>query len=145
MTIPYVILALTAAAYTGFGFASAFWPEMMARLTDIQLPTPTAKIDFAATYGGFELGLAGFLLLSLWRQTWLESGLWAGVLTLAGFAVVRLISLISGNASVRPAIYLALALELCGVLLNLWGLWIMRRGVGSAARMAEPAGSPRST
>ena len=142
MTIPYVILALTAAAYTGFGFASALWPEMMARLTDIQLPTATAKVDFAATYGGFELGFAGFLLLSLRRPAWLESGLWAGVLTLTGFAVVRLISLILSTAPVRPAIYLALALELCGVLLNLWGLWLMRRRLGSAVRAAEPAGRP---
>ena len=104
----------------------------MAQLTDIQLPTATARIDFAATYGGFELGFATFLLLSLRRRTWLESGLWAGVLSLGGFAAVRLISLAVSHVPVRPVIFLALALELLGVLLNLWGLWAMRRWPGSA-------------
>jgi hypothetical protein len=131
VTIPYIIVGLTAAAFTGFGAAYTFWPETMAQLTDIQLRTATARIDFAATYGGFELGFAAFLLLSLRRRAWLESGLWAGVLSLGGFAAVRLISLALSSSPARPVIYWALALELGGVLLNLWGLWTMRQWVSS--------------
>jgi hypothetical protein len=126
VTIPYIILGLTAAAFSGFGVAFTFWPDAMGQLTDIQLPTATARIDFAATYGGFELGFGAFLLLCLRRSAWLEAGLWAGALSLGGFATVRLLSLAASNVPVRPAIYMALALEVAGVLLNLWGLRTMR-------------------
>jgi hypothetical protein len=126
MTIPRIVLGLTAVTFSGFGVAFTFWPVAMAQVIDIQLASPTARVDFAATYGGFELGLGAFLLLCLRRAGWLENGLWAGVLSLAGFATVRLLSLAAGNAPVRPAIYVALVLEVGGVLLNLWGLKVMR-------------------
>jgi uncharacterized protein DUF4345 len=126
MTAPRVVLALTAVAFIGFGVAFTFWPGFMAALVEIGLLTPTARVDFAATYGGFELGFGTFLLIALFRP-WLEAGLSAGMLALGGFAAVRLGSLVAGNAAVRPAIYVALGLEVVGMLLNLWGLRILRR------------------
>jgi uncharacterized protein DUF4345 len=125
--IPYSVLALTGAAFVGFGIAFTFWPDAMARVVDIALPTATARVDLAATYGGFELGFGIFLLLCLRRPAWLEPALYAGALALAGFAVVRLSTLLIVGLPVRPAIYLALALEIGGVILNLWGLSILRR------------------
>jgi hypothetical protein len=127
VAIPHMILGLTAATFSAFGVAFAFWPAAMAQLIDIQLLTATAKVDFAATYGGFELGFGAFLLLCLRRRGWLETGLWAGALSLGGFATVRLLTLLAGSAPVRPAIYVALALETAGVLLNFWGIRAMRR------------------
>ena len=99
----------------------------MARFVDISLPSVTAKIDFAATYGGFELGFGAFLLLCFRRAAWVEAGLWAGAMALGGFAAVRLVSLIVSHAPVRPAIYVALGLEVSGLLLNLWGLKMVRK------------------
>jgi hypothetical protein len=127
MIIPYSVLAFTAAAFIGFGCAFTFWPEAMARVVDIGLPTATARVDLAATYGGFELGFGIFLLLCLRRPTWLEPGLYAGALALTGFAIVRVGTLLITGLPVRPAIYLALTLEIGGVVLNLWALSVLGR------------------
>jgi Domain of unknown function (DUF4345) len=125
-TLPRVILGLTAATFIGFGLASTFGPAFMARLVDISLPTATATADFAATYGGFELGFGIFLLLCLRRPAWLEVGLLAGAWALGGFAAVRLATSLAGGFQVRPLIYLALVLELVGAILNLWALRAVR-------------------
>jgi hypothetical protein len=125
--LPFVILALTGAGFVGFGLAFSLWPQSMAQLIDIQLGTATARTDFAATYGGFELGFGIFLLLGLRRPIWVEPGLWAGALSLAGFAAVRLVTLVLSGGPVRPGIYLALGLEVAGALLNFWGLRALRR------------------
>jgi hypothetical protein len=127
MTIPRAVLALTALGFLGFGAAFALWPVPMAALVDIQLPSSTARADFGATYGGFELGFGGFLLLCLRRPAWVEAGLWAGALALSGFAVVRLLGLLLGQMPVRSTIYVALTLEITGVLLNAWALKAVQR------------------
>jgi hypothetical protein len=121
MSLARAVLWLTALTFVGLGAASAFLPLFMAGMVEIGLPSSTARVDFAATYGGFELGFGGFLLICL-RRSWLEAGLWAGALALTGFATVRLLTLVGGQAPVRPVIYLALALEVIGVVLNAWAL-----------------------
>jgi Domain of unknown function (DUF4345) len=123
--LPRYIVGLTAAGFIGFGVAFSGWPRAAARMVDISLPSATAAADFSATYGGFELGFGIFLLLCL-RRGWLDAGLLAGALALGGFASVRLLSSLAGGLQVAPAIYLGLALEVTGVLLNLWGLRILR-------------------
>lgn len=132
MNVSRIILGLTGASFTGFGIAFTFWPEAMAGLVELRLPTTTAKVDFAATYGGFELGFGIFLLLAFLRPPWTEAGLWAGMLALGGFAAVRAGTLVFSGSPVRPAMYLALGLELAGVLLNGWALTAERRPRSSA-------------
>jgi hypothetical protein len=132
MSLPRAILGFTAIAFIGFGVAFTLWPEPMAGMTDLRLPSATARVDFAATYGGFELGFGAFLLLCLRRPPWVEAGLWAGLLALAGFAAVRTLTLLVGGGPVRPAIFVALALELSGVLLIGWALGRLRRSPGAA-------------
>ena len=130
MSPPRAVLWLTALTFLGLGAASAFFPMPMATMVEIGLPSSTARVDFAATYGGFELGFGAFLLLCL-RRSWLEAGLWAGALALAGFATVRLLTLVGSQTPVRPVIYLALALEVIGVVLNVWALTVLRRSLGT--------------
>jgi hypothetical protein len=126
MSLPRAVLGLTGLAFLAFGAGFTLWPVPMGALVDIQLPSSTARIDFTATYGGFELGFGSFLLLCLRRPDWIEAGLLAGALALGGFAVVRLLSLLVSEMPVRSAIYVALVLEISGVLLNAWALKALR-------------------
>ena len=127
MNVPRAILWLTAAGFLGFGLAFALWPAPMITYIDIQLPTATARADFAATYGGLELGIGIFLMVCANRADWLEPGLWAATAALAGFAVVRLISVIFASNPVNSVIYGALAIEITGTLANLWAARQVRR------------------
>ena len=127
MTGPRVILWLTALGFLVFGTAFTFWALPMARLVDISLPTPTARIDFVATYGGFELGVGAFLVFCARRRDWLEPGLWAGALALSGFATVRLLALLAARGAADRAIYVALAMEVIGVALNVWAVRALHR------------------
>jgi hypothetical protein len=102
----------------------------MAAYVAIELPEPSAVIDFRATYGGFELGLAAFLAWCLAAPDpsttpgagRLRAGLLASALTIGGFGVTRLIGLaVDGPAN--QAIYLALALEWTGIVVTSAALW----------------------
>ncbi len=122
MTMPRIVLWLSAAGFLGFGLAFALWPVLMASTTEITLPTPAARIDYAATYGGFQLGFGVCLATCARRAGWLEAGLWAAAAALAGFASIRLLGVALRPGPVAPAIYIGLALELSGVGLNVWAL-----------------------
>ena len=113
------ILWFLALGFAGFGTAYALWPMAMAALTDIALPSNAARIDFAATYGGLQLGLATFLALCGRRPGWLGAGLVASGCVLLGLAIVRAAGVLwSGGA--RPSIYAGLAIELGGATVALW-------------------------
>jgi hypothetical protein len=127
MSLPRTMLALTAVGFLGFGLAFTFRPDQMAALIEIALPSATARVDFAATYGGFELGVGAFLLYCARRPGWLEPGLLAATLALSGFAMIRLLGIAASGGQVRSAIYGALALETLGVLVNGWALLNRRK------------------
>ncbi|HET6837332.1 MAG TPA: DUF4345 family protein [Gemmatimonadales bacterium] len=116
------VLLLTGIGFLVFGAAAALAPSRTAGWTQLVLPTPSARIDFAATYGGFQLGFGLFLIACTQTQGWIEPGLWAAVAALAGFAVVRLLGILRAGGRVHWAIWFALALEVAGAALNLWGL-----------------------
>ena len=128
MTLPRVILVLTGLGFIGFGLAYALGPVPMARLTEIPLPTPTARIDFAAAYGGLQLGFGIFLLRCAARTAWSEPGLWAATAALSGLGLVRALSLATAGGPGTWAIQVGLAMELGAALLNGVALWRLRRG-----------------
>jgi hypothetical protein len=133
VTMPRVALWLSAAGFLSFGLAFAVWPVQMARITEIALPTSTARIDYAATYGGFQLGFGVFLASCARHAGRLEVGLWAAAAALTGFASLRLLWLALSPGPVANAIYVGLALELTGVLLNVWALRRVQQSRGSPA------------
>jgi hypothetical protein len=120
--VPALILQFTAVGFIGFGVAYALWPGRMAALTEVSLPTRSARTDFAATYGGFQLGFGCFLLSCARMEHWLVPGLLAGAAALAGFAGIRILGILATRGRVIAAIWVALAIELCGLGLNLWAL-----------------------
>ena len=62
MILARIALFLGGAILAGFGVFFLFAPLEAAKLVQIIVPTPTARTDFGATYGGFNIG-AGLLLL----------------------------------------------------------------------------------
>ncbi len=120
------ILALTGLGFIGFGAAAALRPARAAAVTQLSLPTASARADFAATYGGFQVGFGVFLLVCTRMRGWHEPGLWAAVAALAGFAIVRGIGILRARGRVIRAIWFGLGLEVAGLLLNLWAVAHLR-------------------
>jgi len=117
-----VILFLTGIGFLGFGAAAVIVPARLAALTGLVLPTPTARADFSATYGGFQIGFGVFLVACTQTEGWIEPGLWAAVAALAGFGLFRVLGILREGARVQSAIWIALALEVAGTALNLLAL-----------------------
>ena len=123
---PRAVLLVVGLGFTGFGLAYALLPLPMARLTEIPLPTSTARIDFAAQYGGIQLGLGLFLLACVRWPGWLTLGLWAATLSLCAIAFVRLLSAAAVGGRAAPVIWAGLGIELgaaiaCGLALRRLG------------------------
>lgn len=118
------VLWIAGLMFIGFGLAFTLWPLPTGRLVEIPLPTPTARIDFSATYGGFSLGFGAFLLACTRRAAWLEPGLLAAAAALAGLALVRTLGILA--AAGPPNI--GLAVEITGVVVSVLALRHLRRG-----------------
>jgi low temperature requirement protein LtrA len=121
MSLARASLWIFALGFGAFGTAYAGWPTAMAALTGVALPSPTARIDFAATYGGFQLGFAVFLWLCVRRgdPASVRLGLLASGCALSGFGIVRLTSLLL-HPGAGAVIYAGLAIETAGAALALW-------------------------
>ncbi|MDQ3712128.1 MAG: DUF4345 domain-containing protein [Acidobacteriota bacterium] len=121
MSIGRFSVTLSAIVFGGFGVAFLFFPLFMASIVSIELPTPSAVIDFRATYGGLEIGLAGFFTICALRDSWLRLGLVAQTVSLGGFAFGRIIGLIL-DGTPQPIIYYLLVAECAGCVLGLYAL-----------------------
>lgn len=119
---PSLILMLAGVGFVGFGVAYAAWPTRMAGLTDVTLTSPTARADFTATYGGFQIGFGIFLLACTRDDHWVEAGLWAVIASLGGFAGLRGLVMLLHGGRVRRSVWFALGLELAGLVLSTWAL-----------------------
>ena len=125
-------LILSAVAFGGAGLAFLAAPGVFAPAVDLALPTPTARGDVRAVFGGLELGLGVFFALAARRAAWVRPGLVAQALAFGGLAAGRLLSLTLDG----PPRVIGLALwapELAGLAL---ALWLLRRGAVSAAAPA---------
>src|SRR5262245_15795455 len=86
-----VMLGVVAVIFIPFGVWALVDPVTVAGWTQVGLPTPTALADGRAVYGGLTLGLGVFFALCARRPEFVQAGLWAVVLTLAGPMSGRLI------------------------------------------------------
>jgi uncharacterized protein DUF4345 len=110
MTFAKILLRLGALvlAIVGIGFLAV--PVQWAAIVDIQLPTPTARTDLRATYGGFDLAVGVYLWLCSRREDWVRPGLVALGIVAAGFGGGRVLGmLVEGSAA--PAMIGFAALE----------------------------------
>jgi len=120
MRFSQAVLWLCSILFAFFGTISVLWPKEIAAAADIELPTATARIDFAATYGGLELGIAAFLVFCAQRNERVRLGLLATAFCIAGFALTHAIGIVLAKGDVRPILYLVLVFEMSGVALSLW-------------------------
>ena len=57
--------------FVGFGFQGVAVPRWLAGFVNITLGSSTALADFRAIYGGVPFALGVFMLIALYRETWL--------------------------------------------------------------------------
>jgi Domain of unknown function (DUF4345) len=95
-----VVLVFLGLTVFGFGLAFTLRPIEMAQVVDISLFTPTARTDFRAVYGGFELGFGLFLLTCAVRRHLVRVGLQAAAWVALGTATARLIGMLADGFGV---------------------------------------------
>lgn len=117
MTFARVLVVSTGIVFVVIGAGFLLKPVAWARTVGIELPTPTARIDLMATYGGFDLAFGLFLLYCAWRPESVRIGLVACLFALVGFGATRALGLLAIRGPVQPILYWLLALEAVGVVL----------------------------
>ncbi len=123
MTLAKVGLLFAALVFIGIGLGFLVAPVQLASVVEISLPTPMARTDFRATYGGFDLAMGVFLALCALRPTWIRPGLLAVGLAAAGFGSGRLIGiLVEGTATFLMVMFVALEAGVAFV-----ALYLLRR------------------
>lgn len=93
MLFARLILALQAIVMLGLGLAYWLYPYEMANLNGMLLMEPTSVSNTRVYYGGLQVGLALFLLWSMWRAERIRSALVLLILTQTALALARLLSL----------------------------------------------------
>jgi len=121
MSIGRFSIVISAVVFGGFGVAFLLFPSFMASAVGIELLTPSAAIDFRATYGGLEIGLAAFFAICASKKSWIHPGLVAQAVSLGGFAFGRIVGLIL-DGTPHPVIYYLLVAECAGCALGLFAL-----------------------
>jgi hypothetical protein len=114
MSMPRLYLWLAAIGFLAVGVLFLCWPLPFAMSLGMPLTSPTARVDFAATYGGFHIGFGAFLLFCAVREEWTRAGVIAATYAFAGFAIGRLHGLLFASTHPAETMYWFLALELAG-------------------------------
>ena len=119
MTLARLILWFDALLFGVIGALFLAAPVRWARVVEISVPTPMARTDLRATYGGFDLALGVFLALCAVRPEWYRPGLLVCALALFGFAAGRLLG-IAVERTAHRLMLLFLAVELLNGGVALW-------------------------
>ena len=106
-----ILVWLSAAICAGIGLFVLAAPDRAAASVEIVLGTPTARIDFTATYGGMCVGIAAWLGFCGLRVEFLRSALFGVAAVFGGLALGRLVA-IAGGAHPEPIMWAFLAIEL---------------------------------
>lgn len=119
MNLARVLTFISALVFGGIGFVCLFFPVQVATGLDMSLTTPTAIIDFRATYGGFLIGLGFFFVYCFFNKTFLRVGLIVQALSLGGFALGRMVGLALDGMPKMILVYLLIA-EIIGSILAIY-------------------------
>ncbi|MCO5168882.1 MAG: DUF4345 domain-containing protein [Planctomycetes bacterium] len=128
MTLARCSLALTAVAFAAFGLWLLVAPQALGQV-GVELPTPAARAEIRAFYGGLELGLAAFFAVAAARPAWFAPGLLAQALGLGGVVLGRLTGVVVDGAT-DPLLLALMGAEAAGCALGVVALVRLR---GSSA------------
>lgn len=118
ITVGRILLWLSAMVFAGIGAVFLTAPVSWARVVEIELPTPMARTDLRATYGGFCLAFGAFLAICALNPVWLRPGLLASGLALLGFGLARFSGIVIERQGHR-LMWIFLILELIVAALSL--------------------------
>jgi hypothetical protein len=93
MSFSQVVVRVSAALFLLLGLSFLFMPEFMASKVGMELTSTTAKTEVRATYGGLEIGLACFLLLSSFHRDTLRAAIVALICCVSGYISGRIIGI----------------------------------------------------
>lgn len=121
-----IVLALVGVVFVLIGLGFLAWPVSWAAAVEVQVPTPMARMDVRATYGGFCLAVGAWLLFAAWSAPYTRAGLLSCALILAGFAFGRgLGAVLEGTLPRLMAFFLVI--ELVGAAVAFYGWRAMGR------------------
>lgn len=113
-----VVLVVFGLSFGAFGLWALVAPDGLAKLIHFGLETPGARTEIRAFYGGLEIGLALFMVGSVFYRPLVPGALLALVATAGGIAVARVIGLLI-DSSGSGVMYGALVWESTGAILGL--------------------------
>ncbi|MGE8500158.1 MAG: DUF4345 family protein [Pseudomonas sp.] len=127
MLLARVILIIQIVALAGLGLAYFIRPHEMANLSGMLLLAPAAATDVRAFYGGLQIGLAAFLLLSLSRLDLMRSALMLLVLLYCALALARIGGLWLDGGAQQTFNLIALLIEVVSAGLAFWAVRVLNR------------------
>jgi hypothetical protein len=119
-----IALLLNALAFGSIGVFAFVWPESLAALIGMALQQPAAITDVRATYGGFEIALALFFILTSRSQKTevVRAAILLGALAFSGFAASRFYGL-AADGHEEFITWCLVSIESIGALMN-WALYL---------------------
>ena len=97
MMLARLLLGANAAMFLALGAWVLVAPATVAGFVAFDLSSPTARAEFLAFYGGFELGFGAFLAACATRPAWLKPGLVALGLALSCTGGARAFGIVTGG------------------------------------------------
>lgn len=108
MSIGRIALILSIVGFAAFGVPALLWPAEVVSFVGIELPTPAARSDVRAVYGGMQLGLAAFLAYCAAKPERTALGLAATTTCIVGLATARgLGAIVDGEVAPITLVYLS--------------------------------------
>lgn len=98
-----------------FGGIYLINPELMAGPMGIEAVTPAGLTDLRATYGGFQLGMGGFLAWCLREPGRYGAGLIGFAFVVGGLGICRAIGLMFDGLSLQMAAAVLIEWTMCGI------------------------------
>lgn len=123
MLFARLILAIQAIVMLGLGLAYWLYPYEMANLNGMLLMEPASVSNTRVYYGGLQVGLALFLIWSMWHAERIRSALVLLILTQSALALARLISLWQDGGEMLDFDLSSLVFKLIMVVLGLVALF----------------------